>query len=235
MRLKLYNILEEKDKSTIGYIYNISLMFIILVNLSLLAFKETTSAVIIIDRITVVFFCIDYILRIITADYKLQKGVASFFIYPFTPLAIIDILCILPSLGVLSGIFRIIKVLRFFRVIRILRIFKLFRRLKSIRITYHVIKNARVPLISICVFAVCYVLVVALIMFNIEPDTFPTFLDAIYWSTMSLTTIGYGDIVPLTALGKIITMISAFMGIAIIAMPSGIIAGGYIKEVNNKE
>ena len=63
----------------------------------------------------------------------------------------------------------------------------------------------------------------ALVMFNIEPDTFNSFFDAIYWATVSLTTVGYGDIYATSGIGKILTMISSLFGIAIVALPAGII------------
>ena len=66
-------------------------------------------------------------------------------------------------------------------------------------------------------------------MFNIEPDTFSTFFDALYWATVSLTTVGYGDIYAVSYAGKIITMLSALMGIAIVALPAGIITAGYME------
>lgn len=72
----------------------------------------------------------------------------------------------------------------------------------------------------------------ALIMFNVEPDTFGNFFDAIYWATVSLTTVGYGDIYATSTLGKIITMISSIFGIAIVALPAGIITAGYMDEIN---
>ena len=74
----------------------------------------------------------------------------------------------------------------------------------------------------------------ALIVFNIEPDTFSTFFDALYWATVSLTTVGYGDIYAVSYAGKIITMLSALMGIAIVALPAGIITAGYMDELNRK-
>lgn len=81
--------------------------------------------------------------------------------------------------------------------------------------------------------AVGYIFVCALIIFNVEPNSFNTFFDAVYWATISLTTVGYGDIYPITTLGRIITMISSFMGIAIVALPAGIITAGYMKEIES--
>ncbi|MGN1275915.1 MAG: potassium channel family protein [Floccifex sp.] len=85
------------------------------------------------------------------------------------------------------------------------------------------------------VLAIGYIFVSALIVFIIEPDTFLTFFDAIYWATVSLTTVGYGDIYAVSFAGKIITMLSALMGIAIVALPAGIITAGYMDEIRKSE
>ena len=77
-----------------------------------------------------------------------------------------------------------------------------------------------------------YIVISALIIINIEPDSFNNYFDAVYWATVSLTTVGYGDIYPVTSLGKVITMISSFFGIAIIALPSGIITAGFMESIN---
>ena len=85
-------------------------------------------------------------------------------------------------------------------------------------------------MIAVLYLAIGYIFVCALIIFNVEPDSFNTFFDAI---TISLTTVGYGDIYPITTLGRIITMVSSFMGIAIVALPTGIITAGYMKEIES--
>ena len=83
--------------------------------------------------------------------------------------------------------------------------------------------------------AVAYILISALVIYNVEPESFETFFDAIYWATISLTTVGYGDIYPITTIGRIVTMISSAFGIAIIALPSGVITAGYLDEINKAE
>ena len=88
---------------------------------------------------------------------------------------------------------------------------------------------------TVFVLAVGYILVSALVMFNAEPNTFNNFFEAVYWATTSLTTVGYGDIYPVTNLGRIIAMFSSFVGIAIVALPAGILTAGYMEELNNKE
>ena len=74
----------------------------------------------------------------------------------------------------------------------------------------------------------------ALVIFNVEPESFNTFFDAIYWATVSLTTMGYGDIYPVTTLGRIVTMVSSIFGIAIIALPAGIITAGFMEQLSSK-
>ena len=83
--------------------------------------------------------------------------------------------------------------------------------------------------------AIFYVLFTALVMFNIEPDTFNNFFDAIYWAAISLTSVGYGDITPVSNVGRLFTMLSAFVGVAIIALPSSIITAGYLGVLNREE
>lgn len=86
---------------------------------------------------------------------------------------------------------------------------------------------------AVCTLALGYIIVSALIVFNVEGDSFETFFDAIYWATVSLTTVGYGDIYPVTTAGRIITMISSIFGIAIVALPAGIITAGYMEALQD--
>ena len=85
-----------------------------------------------------------------------------------------------------------------------------------------------------CLIAIGYIFLTALIVFNVEPDTFDSFFDAIYWACVSLTTVGYGDLYPISTLGRAIAMLSSLVGIAIIALPAGIITGGYIDVMREK-
>ena len=145
-------------------------------------------------------------------------------------MAIIDLLSILPSINMINKGFKALKTIRLIRTFRVLRIFKSFRYSKNIQIILQVGKNSKKALIAVLYLDI---FVCALIIFNVEPDSFNTFFDAIYWATISLTTVGYGDIYPITTLGRIITMVSSFMGIAIVALPAGIITAGYMKEIES--
>jgi voltage-gated potassium channel len=97
----------------------------------------------------------------------------------------------------------------------------------------NVLRKQKEPLLAVASLAIGYVVLSALIIFNVEPDSFDNFFEAIYWATVSLTTMGYGDIYPVTTIGRWVTMISAVLGIAIVALPAGIITAGYMNELNS--
>jgi len=210
------------------------MMLVIVISLIPLMFKETNAAFSAIDKSVAVVFIIDYALRLLTSDFKMKRGAVSFLLYPFTPLALIDLLCILPSFALLSNGFRVLKVLRLFRTLRVFRAFKAFRYSKSLSIILEVIREQKEPLFAVGTLAAAYVLISALVIFNVEPDSFDSFFDAIYWATVSLTTVGYGDIYPVSDAGRIITMISSVLGIAIVALPAGIITAGYMDKLQSK-
>lgn len=151
--------------------------------------------------------------------------------YPFTPMALIDFASILPSLTVLNPGW---KLLRLFRLVRALRIFKFARYSRSIRMIVRVLRREKDVLFAVGYLAIAYIIVAGLIMFQVEPESFDTLFDAIYWSTTALTTVGYGDIYPVTVFGKLVSMISSIVGIAVVALPAGVITGGYIEAIKHR-
>ena len=236
MRKKIYEIIEPSDNGgKLSNIYDFIMMATIVISIIPLAFKSDNLLFHWIDYITVAIFILDYILRIITADIKLNKSATSFFLYPITPMAIIDLLSILPSITVLNSGFRLLKLFRLLRTLKVLRAFKFLRYSKSFDIISNVFKKQKKVLAAVATMAVAYVLVSALVIYNVEPESFETFFDAIYWATISLTTVGYGDIYPVSTIGRIVTMISSVFGIAIIALPSGVITAGYLAEINKDD
>ena len=189
MRKTLFQIIEpHQQESFIEEAYDIFMIFVILSSLIPLTSKSHSGIFMWIDIVSTIIFIIDYILRLVTADYKLQKGKISFLLYPFTFLALADLLCILPSLFLLNNSLRLFKILR---MLRTLRIFKFFRYSKNIQIMTNVLKKQKDNLIIVGILALSYIFISALVMFNVEPSTFPTFFDALYWATISLTTVGY--------------------------------------------
>lgn len=227
LRKKIFDIIEvAKDDSKLSILYDRFMMVVIIVSLVPLFFKESHFLLTLIEVVTVIIFVIDYILRWITADFhdKNPKGILSFIKYPFTAWAIIDILAILPSLTMLNGSFRIFKLFRLWGALKAL---KILRYSKSFSLILSVIKREKKPLLAVCNLTIGYIILSALIMFSAEPDSFNTFFDAFYWAVITLTTVGYGDIYPTGTVGRIVCMVSAFMGIAIVALPTGIITAGY--------
>lgn len=235
MRKKLFEVIERsQDDNRLSNVYDIMMMATILISIVPLAFKESNAIFEWIEYISVSVFIIDYVLRLFTADFKLQKKAVSFFVYPFTPLAIIDLLSILPSITVLNNGFKLLKLFRLLRCLKVLRTFKFLRYSKSFEIIVNVFKKQKKILSAVVTLAISYIFISALVIYNVEPESFGSFFDAIYWATVSLTTVGYGDIYPISVIGRIVTMFSSILGIAIIALPAGVITAGYMSELNNK-
>lgn len=232
MRTRIYNIIEKADNGDIlSKIYDVFMLIIIALSIIPLTFKETFRIWVIIDYICTTVFIIDYILRWLTADIKINKKM-PFIRYPITPMAIIDLLAVLPTFGIISRTFRVLKVLR---GLKVFRIFKTLRYSNNFIIINNVIKKNSSILLSLLVCAVFYIIVSALFIFSIEPENFANFFESLYWATTVLTTVGYGDIYPISDGGKIISMISSFFGVAMVALPSGVITAGFMKELDMKK
>lgn len=235
MRKRLYEIISASNgKDKLSSAYDIFMMMIIVASLVPLMFKQSLAVFDIMDKVCAGIFIMDYLLRFITADYKFQKhGAISFLRYPFSAMAIIDLVSILPSLTVLNQGFKLLRLFRMFRALRVFRAFKLFRYSENAQIIARIFKKQKGALNYVLFLALSYIVISALIIFNVEPDSFNSFFDAIYWATVSLTTMGYGDIYPITQIGRTVTMVSSLFGIAIVALPAGIITAGYMDELKN--
>lgn len=230
----LYNLycFVGKDTGKKATIYNTIMLLTIIISLICLTFKQNYFIIQIIEIFTVSIFILDYFIRLILAGYNKKNGALLNLIYPFTPWAIIDLLSILPSFSLLSNGFKIFRIMRVSKILRSLRILRLFKVSKEIHFLFIIWKKEKRALISFGYMAAMYIFITALMIFNVEPETFNHFFDAIYWATISLTTVGYGDIYAVSTLGKIITMLSSLFGIALIAMPASIITAGIMEEIS---
>ena len=230
MRERIFQIVQRaRVGDKVSHAYDIFIVAVAFLSIVPLMFRpqdmslEVAHGMNLLDVVTVYILFLDYILRWMTHDLKTgKKGWREFAKYPFTPLAIIDLLAILPSLGVLPETFKFL---------RVLRVTKMFRYSKNLTIVANVFRSEKNTLLSVLVVALMYIFVSGLIMFVNEPGTFDNFFDALYWATTALTTVGYGDVYPMTDLGKFISMASSLFGIAVIALPAGIITGGFLEQI----
>ena len=239
MKKRIFEIIEQgKTGDKVSIAYDILMLIAITVSIIPLMFASEYPIFRYIEVVTITLFIIDYILRWITADIRLGKGKLSYLYYPFTFWAIVDLLSILPGLSLLSKGF---KIFRITRLLKVLRLFKFFRYTDKVRVLARVIRKEKKVLLSVLCIAVFYVFLTALIMFNAEPHvnpftgapTFKTFFDALYWSTVTLTTVGYGDLTPVTDIGRFVSMLSSLFGVAVIALPSGVITASYLEELRS--
>ena len=234
LRQRIFEIVEiagEGDRASAAYDWG--MILVIVASLVPLGFKQQTPALAVLDKVSVAVFILDYALRLLTADLKLQKGPLSFLLYPVTVLAVLDLLCILPSFAPVSEGLRLLKIIRLLRTFRVLRAAKMLRYSRSLVLIVDVIREQKAPLLAVGSLAAAYVLISALVIFNVEPDSFESFFDAVYWATVSLTTVGYGDIYPVSTAGRAIAMLSSVLGIAVVALPSGIITAGYMEKIRS--
>lgn len=226
-RERVFDILEGDSKASIWY--GRMMTVFIIASLLPLCFWEESPVFDILEYVCVTVFILDYIARWATADFKLKKGAASFAICPFTPMAIVDLVTILPTFLALNPAWRTLRALR---LLRALRAFRLVRYSKSVNALVSAFELKRGQLLVVLAFAAAYVVVVAMVMFNVEHETFPEFFDAVYWSVVSLTTVGYGDLYPTSDVGRAIAMLSSLVGISIVALPASILTTGLMEEID---
>lgn len=226
MRKYIYQLVEKtKDGNRIGRLYDYYIVAVALLSVMPLMFREPMPFFKHLETVTVYLLFLDYILRWMTYDYHIGRHQAHvFLLYPFTPLALMELFGILPTIGLLPTSFMIL------RLLRLVKIAQYSKSCERIITVFH--KQGKL-LLSVLSIAIAYIFISALIMFVHEPaENFYDFFDALYWATTALTTVGYGDVYPCTDIGKLISMISSFFGVAVIAMPASIVTAGFMDELN---
>lgn len=226
MRQRIYTIVTKATPGDrLSQVYDVLLVLVAFAGIVPLMFKGTSPALELLDVVTVYLLFADYVLRWICHDYAGRlKGPWAFVAYPFTPYAIVLLLSLLPSMGILGP---------GFRMLRLLRIFVIVNYSDNFRRIAKVFKKERKTLMAVLYIAIFYIFVSALVMFTYEPETFSNFFEALYWSTTALTTVGYGDLSPVSEVGRLISMVSSLFGIAVIALPAGIVTAGFVDEINS--
>ncbi len=190
----------------------------------------------IVDRTTVCVFTVEYVLRLwtICEDVRFRAPIWGRIRYMKSGMAIVDALAIAPLLLELLDVHS----LRVLRLLRLVRILKVTRYMKSMQLIHSVIVERRRELVSSFVFMLFLLLASSSIMYEIEsaiqPDKFSSIPATMWWSVASLTTMGYGDIYPISPIGKFLAGIVAVLGIGIFAIPTGIIAAGFVEKLGRR-
>ena len=242
MKKKVFNIIQIGDKSNpLSRLFDIFIAVVICANILvtfLQTFDELTflfPAFHIIEVITILIFCVEYILRIWTADY-LYPDKSEFrsrlrFLISFD--GIIDLLTILPFFF-LSGM----VIFRMLRVARIFHLFRLNARYDSFNVITTVLYEKRNQIISSVFIVLILMLASSLCMYSVEhdsqPEVFRNAFSGIWWSMSTLLTVGYGDIYPITTLGRIMAICIAYLGVGAVAIPTGIISAGFVEQYQRK-
>ncbi len=194
------------------------------------------TALSVIDAVCMIIFTIEYILRVITADYLYPENRFPHLKYIFSVSAIVDLMSFLPFY--FSGLIPPgIVVFRLIRVVRILRLFYINRYSDPMALITGVLKKKASQLLSSLFLVFMLMYASSILMYYAEheaqPDVFRNAFSGLWWAVSTLSTTGYGDIVPITPLGKALAIIITMLGMCIVAIPTGIITAGFIEAVGN--
>lgn len=191
------------------------------------------------EVVSVTIFSIEYLLRLWVSDlyYPDMPKWRARVRYVFSGMALIDLLAILPFyVPFLIPID--LRVLRTLRLFRLMRLFKANRYTNGMATIIRVLKAKASELVSSIIVILTLMIISSAIMYNVEsqaqPEVFRTILDALWWASATFTTVGYGDIYPVTALGKFLSAIISIFGIGLVAIPTGIIASGFTEAIQKK-
>jgi voltage-gated potassium channel len=244
---RLYDILETPGGGRAGRIVDVFLVALIVGNVVMvtlntvmsLAFKYGTFFWYF-ELFSVIVFSIEYVLRlwICTRSTSYRHPLLGRIKYFFSPLAIIDLIAIapfiLPMLIPVDLIF-----MRTLRLLRLLRLLKLGRYSESIKTMASLLKSKKEEIAVSLTMSIILLLVASSLMYFIEnpaqPDAFSSIPAAMWWGAMTMTTVGYGDIYPVTPAGKVLAGVIALLGISLFILPAGIIAAAYAAEIQRKK
>lgn len=242
MKEKIFNIIQIGDKSnTISRFFDIFITVTIVSNILvtfLLTFKELVFLFPLfkaIEYVTVGIFCVEYAVRIWTAEFLypgMRKIRARYkFLVSFD--GIVDLLTIVPVFF-LSGF----VIFRMLRVARIFHLFRLNAKYDSFNVITTVLFEKRNQIISSVFIVLILMLASSLCMYSVEheaqPEVFKNAFSGIWWSMSTLLTVGYGDIYPVTTLGRVMAICIAYLGVGAVAIPTGIISAGFVEQYQRK-
>lgn len=244
-KAKIFNIIEPGN-AIYSRIFNLTIVILILLTSATvvastfdipLYWKILFSKI---ELAAIIIFTVEYLLRAWTADllYPELSPIKARLKYIFSFMALIDLLAILPFY--LLFLVRIdLRALRALRTVRLLRIFKINRYTTALKTIAQVFKNKASQIISSMLVVGLIMVIASVLMYNIEnaaqPDKFANAFDALWWAIATITTVGYGDVYPITVAGKLLGIVIALMGIGMVAVPTGIITAGFSEVIDKKK
>lgn len=244
---KIYRIIVKGSHGNKGYIiFDVSIMILIILNVfaiiieSVPEYNDHLGEILYAFEIfSVAVFSVEYLLRIYISDltHPSDSRIKSVFRFIFSAYGIIDLLAVLPFY--LPFIVRVdLRFLRILRLLRFMRVLKITRYNKSLNLIVSVIKEKKSELMMTGMLASLVLIVASFLMYYIEgetqPELFPNIPAAFWWAIATLTTVGYGDVVPVTSAGKFVGGIIAILGIGIVALPTGLISAGFRERIIKK-
>lgn len=243
----IYNLLEPGEHGRRGnLIVDRIIVGLILINVTaviLESFPDIANryAVLlrVVEVISVSIFTVEYAGRIFIAHLKFQRRTVCRSIVAFilSPMAIVDLAAILPFY--LPFVIAVdLRFLRILRLSRLLRVLKINRYTSALSLIGRVLKRKASELIVTVFVTLLLLLLASSLMYYIEmddqPEAFPNIIAAFWWAVATLTTVGYGDVYPVTALGKVLAGIIAVLGIGLVALPTGIVSSGFLDLLQDK-
>lgn len=246
IKQQIFDVLEfDSESNLLNEIVNIFILTLIVLNLISFCLETVKSIwdkyqlfFEIFDYFSVLIFTVEYVLRVwsCTVDGRFSHAIWGRIRYIFTPLILIDLIAIIPYY--LPLIFPNLIFVRVIRLLRFLRILKLSRYSDSLRTMLKVFVAKREEL-AITFFMVFILLFMASSLIyiaehKVQPEVFASIPASMWWGVTTLTTVGYGDVYPVTPLGKLLGAMVAILGIGIFALPAGILASGFSEEMQSQ-
>ena len=230
---------EAQEGDTASRVFDLGLLALIIANVTAVILETVPSLMASHHRffhwfeiVSVCLFTVEYALRVWVAPARDRSRAPWRARLDFvrTPMALVDLIALLPFF-LISTAGLDLRVVRAFRVFRVLRLFKLGRYAEALRILLQVIREKKEELVLAVTFALLMLLLASTVLFYAEnaaqPDAFSSIPAAMWWGACTLTTVGYGDVLPITPLGKFLTSLISMIGVGLFALPAGILASGF--------
>lgn len=190
------------------------------------------------EILSVGIFTVEYLLRIWSVDVGIGKPVKARLKFIFSFMGLIDLMAILPFYMPLFITFDL-RFLRILRLVRLFRVLKIVRYSNALRLIGKVLKRQKEGLFLTIFISFLLLLVASSLMYYVEheaqPEQFSNIFQSFWWAVATLTTIGYGDIYPVTAVGKLLSAVIALLGIGLVALPTGILSAGFIEVMKQED